>query len=114
METLDFSPFSPEILSPLPVSPGVFRYPSPAREFTLYVIKSAGEKISSAVKGPLIVIVTEGTARISAGGKFAGGNSEDLVLEKGKSAFIPAGTDLQFTGTFSLFAAGTGSREDPC
>jgi mannose-6-phosphate isomerase len=117
METLDFSPFSPEILSPLPVSPGVFRYPSPVREFTLYVIKGAGGKISSGVKGPLIVIVTEGTARISAG-EFTGGNSEDLVLEKGKSAFIPAGTNLEFTGTFRLFAAGTGmenpGREDPC
>jgi mannose-6-phosphate isomerase len=104
METLDFSPFSPEILSPLPVSPGVFRYPSPAREFALYLIKSAGENISPGVKGPLIVIVTEGTARIT-----AGGNSGDLVLEKGESAFIPAGTNLQFTGVFGLFAAGTGT-----
>jgi mannose-6-phosphate isomerase len=119
METLNFSPFCPEILSPLPLAPGLFRYPSPCREFTLYAMKSSGEKIIYNEKGPLLVVVTDGTVRINALRinalriSAAGDSNDSLVLKQGESAFIPAGSGPEFSGTFSLFAAGTGTSVQP-
>jgi mannose-6-phosphate isomerase class I len=49
--------------------------------------------------------VTDGQATITGGG-------EEITLEKGESAFIPAGEarkGLRFTGVYTLYAAGVGS-----
>jgi mannose-6-phosphate isomerase len=103
---LKFSPFRPEILRP----PGTkeagavrYRYPAPCGEFSLSSL-SGGEQPYDE-KGPSIVIVTQGRLKIT------GNGFEDVVLEKGESAFIPAGEaakGLNFSGAYTVYAAGVG------
>jgi mannose-6-phosphate isomerase len=102
---LKFSPFKPEILKP---SAGggagsfCYRYPAPCGEFSLSCL--SGGELAYNEKGPSIVIVTEGTLKIT-------GGLEDASLEKGESAFIPAGEaakGLTFSGAYTVYAAGVG------
>jgi mannose-6-phosphate isomerase len=107
---LRFAPFKPEILSCGKNSPGLFRYPSPCREFSLYrMIGKGGISGEGAVSFPLscpaIVIVVEGKLVIT-----AACNGGKLSLKRGESAFIPPGNPpLVFSGDYIAFIAGTGT-----
>jgi mannose-6-phosphate isomerase len=84
-----------------------FRYPAPCREFSLSVLRCRNSRGSIPEGGPLILIVTEGQAAVSG---LEGG--ETVLLKRGEAAFIPAREDtpsLSFSGTYTLYAAGTGS-----
>jgi mannose-6-phosphate isomerase len=109
MRILVFSPFRPEILRPEPFSPAASRYACPCGDFSLTVMKGAGENVPYQAEGPSIMIVTEGELRADAGEKSA-------VLRRGESAFVPAGARLDFSGDYTLYAAGTEAgryHEDP-
>jgi mannose-6-phosphate isomerase len=126
MGALDFHPLKPEILtprlsnsapqSPTPGGAGFFRYATPCREFSLAVMNGRGGE-QAFPGGPAIIIVTRGSVRISA--RASSGESEELVLCRGESAFIPAGdpnglagperqtgSGLSFEGDYTLYAAG--------
>jgi mannose-6-phosphate isomerase len=98
---LDFTPFKPEILCGREVSPSCFRYETPAREFSLFVLK--GPQAVLEETGPAIITVTRGSVEV-----------ENYKFAKGESAYIPrrkAGETLRFGGgqnpggEFTLFAA---------
>jgi mannose-6-phosphate isomerase len=98
MDILDFSPCSPDILSPEnPALP--FRYPVSRGEFSLSTICSGGGGISFFEEGPVICIVTEGELII-----------EEESIRKGESIFIPAGAQrpVLFEGNFRGFCAAVG------
>jgi mannose-6-phosphate isomerase len=104
---LEFRPFSPAILRPPEPAPSFFTYPSDCREFSLSVIRGKGEALPFPIPGPAIVVVTGGQAVLS----YRGGPDETLFLEQGESAFIAPrekGEALTVSGSFTLYAAGTG------
>jgi mannose-6-phosphate isomerase len=108
---LEFRPFAPAVLRPPKPIPSAFTYPVNCREFSLSVIRGKGETAPFPLAGPAIVIVTEGRAVFSCC-NGPGGPAGTLVLEQGESAFITfrkEGAALTCTGTFTLYAAGTGA-----
>jgi len=100
IKILDFSPFMPQIFEP-PSSASFFRYPAPCNDFSLFYLRSGGEKIIFPENGPAVCIVTSGDLLI-------GGNS----LKKGESFFVPCrrqgSAPLSLEGNYSLFAAAAG------
>jgi mannose-6-phosphate isomerase len=102
---LEFRPFSPAILRPPEPAPAFFTYPTDCREFSLSAMRGKGEALPFPIPGPAIVMVTEGRAVFS----YRGGPDETLSLEQGESAFIaPHEKGLTVSGSFALYAAGTG------
>jgi mannose-6-phosphate isomerase len=88
---LKFEPLKPEILTPEEIAPCCFRYTTPAREFTLYMLK--GPKAELKEPGDLILAVFEGSVRLD--------TPENAVLRQGESVFIPKrspGETLSFQG----------------
>ncbi|MFP3040446.1 mannose-6-phosphate isomerase, class I [Treponema primitia] len=98
---LRFAPFKPEIIqSPgAENSPGLFRYPSPCREYSLYRMSGRGGETPFPLNGPAIVIVLEGELIIPA---------EKLRLRQGESAFIAFGSRPVFSGNYTISIADTG------
>jgi len=92
MKILDFTASRPEITRPPIESPAPL-----AGSFVLSVIHGEGTDIPYAEAGPSIILVTEGRAIIGPGTK--------TVLQKGESAFIPAGKSLILCGAFTAHAA---------
>ncbi|MDR1596970.1 MAG: mannose-6-phosphate isomerase, class I [Treponema sp.] len=105
---LRFAPFKPEILGCGENSPGLFRYPSPCREFSLYRMIGRGGIAGEGpfpLSCPAIVIVIEGKLVIT-----AARNAEKLSLNRGESAFIAPGKPPPvFSGDYIAFIAGTGT-----
>jgi mannose-6-phosphate isomerase len=103
IKVLDFNPSKPRIIKPPDHSP-VVSYPTPCEEFSLAMIRGAGDmKMDAAETSPSICIVTEGEV------SFSG-----MILKQGESAFIPAavsgnGIPLSAPGPgqmpFTLFTA---------
>ncbi|MDR2758613.1 MAG: mannose-6-phosphate isomerase, class I [Spirochaetaceae bacterium] len=104
---LNFSPFCPEILKPPEPQTVFFNYPVPCREFSLFLREGRGPEGNFAGEGPFIFMVTEG--KLTIGRKNQEGKWN---LEKGESAFIPAGfaaKGFSLGGTYTLYAAGVGA-----
>ncbi|GHV60164.1 mannose-6-phosphate isomerase, class I [Spirochaetia bacterium] len=110
MGVLDFSPLKPEILKPqrlhsAAADAGFSRYITPCKEFSLGVLRGTGETQGFPPGKPAIIIVTEGAVKVNAGKK------EELILNRGESAFIPAEQSgqaplgLSFEGDYTLYAA---------
>jgi mannose-6-phosphate isomerase len=101
MKVLDFSPRRPRILKPEKPDPVYYTYPGSRGEFALSVMNGGGEGTPFPERGPAIVIVSRGEARLSVPG--AG-----LTLGPGESAFIPArqpGEPLDISGSFTAYIA---------
>ncbi|WP_010261024.1 mannose-6-phosphate isomerase, class I [Treponema primitia] len=100
---LRFAPFNPEIIHSPGVgnSPGLYRYPSPCREFSLYRMSGCGGEAPFPLSGPVILIVLEGELIIP---------TEKLRLKQGESAFIAFGSQLVFSGNYTIYIAGTGTE----
>ncbi|MDR0998606.1 MAG: mannose-6-phosphate isomerase, class I [Treponema sp.] len=108
---LEFRPFSPAVLRPPKPAAACFTYPTDCREFSLSVIRGGFPFALFPKEGPAIVVVTEGRAIFSYRNE-SGGPAETLSLEQGESAFIlprEKGVDLMVSGSFTLYAAGTGA-----
>ncbi|MDR1177736.1 MAG: mannose-6-phosphate isomerase, class I [Spirochaetaceae bacterium] len=103
LRILDFSPYTPSILSPPDTErrPLVFSYPLPLKtEFSLTLLKNKDRPLPYPLKGPSILCVTEGSLLL--------GNRSKLSLRTGESAFIGAACgSLVLDGAFTAFAAGT-------
>jgi mannose-6-phosphate isomerase len=100
IEVLDFTDGRVPTLTPVP-GPGGMRYPVPIEDFDLTraeVRDDAPATLTTA--GPQVVICTEGRAVLSS---FEG----ELVLDKGRSAFVPAGAPVSARGDAVLFRATT-------
>jgi mannose-6-phosphate isomerase len=116
---LNFEPFKPELLKPVPRSPGCYSYAPAAlcREFTLYLLK--GTKVELTVPEKGIAAVFEGAASVAVAetrtadieaAKKQNGGQKVFLLNRGESAFIgrrQGEERLIFSGsdTFTLFAA---------
>jgi mannose-6-phosphate isomerase len=109
---LEFRPFAPAVLHPPKPAPSVFTYPAECLEFSLSVVRGKKKPSPFPIAGPAIVIVTEGRAVFSCPGKPGfSGPAESLSLEQGESAFIPfleKDAAIACSGSFTLYAAGTG------
>jgi len=103
LNVLQFSAYSPEILKVPDETSPCFSYPSQSEEFVLSVIHCHESSIAHNETGPSIVLVTEGKAFVSHPYSDFG-----IPLLKGESAFIPAGLDLIFAGTFAAYLAAPG------
>jgi mannose-6-phosphate isomerase len=80
-----FEPTPPNVLRPVPVSPGERVYQTPAEEFELALLRIAPDAafVSSSERGPELLLGLQGSATIAADG-------ESWPLGKGRSVFVPA------------------------
>jgi mannose-6-phosphate isomerase len=100
---LDFAAFHPQVLKPQGIC-----YPTPAREFSLWTLEGSGDQVQHLERLPVILIVTQGTLRLSCAGEEG-----EWILHQGASVFISAAFSLRpealrFSGTYTLYAAGIG------
>jgi mannose-6-phosphate isomerase len=99
IEVLDFTDGKVPVLHPV-LGPGGLRYPVPIEEFDLTRIELGDTPGVLSTPGPQLLLCTEGTAVLSSAG-------EDLALEKGRSAFVPAGAPLEVSGPAILYRTTT-------
>jgi mannose-6-phosphate isomerase len=100
VEVLDFTDGKVPVLHPV-LGPGGLRYPVPVEDFDLTRCQLGIDPGILTTTGPQLLLCAEGTA------VFGSGNGE-LVLEKGESAFVPAGMPLSARGPAVLYRATTG------
>jgi mannose-6-phosphate isomerase len=99
IEVLDFSDGRVPVLHPV-LGPGGLRYPVPVEEFDLTRCQLDRHTGSLGTSGPQVLVCTEGTAVLSS-------PDGELTLEKGSSAFVPAGTALTARGPAVVYRATT-------
>jgi mannose-6-phosphate isomerase len=99
IEVLDFTDGRVPVLHPV-LGPGGLRYPVPVEEFDLTRCQLDAQSGSLTTRGPQVLLCTEGTAVLTSA-------DGELVLEKGGSAFVPAGTPLGARGPAVLYRATT-------
>src|SRR3954469_155254 len=102
IEVLDFSDGRVPVLHPV-LGPGGLRYPVPVEDFDLTRCQLDAGVGSLTTSGPQVLLCTEGTAVLSSA-------ADDLVLEKGRSAFVPAGEPISARGPAVLYRATTNLR----
>jgi mannose-6-phosphate isomerase len=100
IEVLDFTDGRVPILHPV-LGPGGLRYPVPVEDFDLTRCQLDGLSGSLTTRGPQVLLCTEGTAVLTSA-------DGELVLQKGTSAFVPAGAPLAVRGPAVLYRATTG------
>src|SRR4051812_44685238 len=83
IEVLDFRDGRVPILHPV-LGPGGLRYPVPVEDFDLTRCQLDAGAGTLTTAGPQVLLCTEGTAVL-------GSATGELVLEQGRSAFVPAG-----------------------
>jgi mannose-6-phosphate isomerase len=99
IEVLDFADGKIPVLHPV-LGPGGLHYPVPVEDFDLTHVPLDSGTGSITTPGPQVVLCTEGRATlIGAGG--------ELVLDRGQSAFIAAGSPVQAHGPAVLYRATT-------
>jgi mannose-6-phosphate isomerase len=99
---LDFRPGLRGLITPVEESPGVWRYPTPATEFTLWRVEPDGESVAVPAAGSgrvLLVIDGELTATST---------TTRLDLGRGEAALLTAGEEAAMTGRGTAFVGGPG------
>jgi mannose-6-phosphate isomerase len=99
MEVLDFSDGRVPVLHPV-LGPGGLRYPVPVEDFDLTRCQLDAGSGTLTTRGPQVLLCTEGTVTLASA-------DGELVLEKGQSAFVPAGAPLSARGPGLLYRATT-------
>ena len=100
IEVLDFSDGKVPVLQPVPGSGGL-RYPVPVDDFDLTRADvREDEPATLTTPGPQVILCTEGRAVLASA-------DGEMVLEKGRSAFVPAGAPVSARGAAVLFRATT-------
>jgi mannose-6-phosphate isomerase len=102
IEVLDFTDGKVPVLHPV-LGPGGLRYPVPVDDFDLTRVELGRDAGLLSTPGPQLVLCAEGTAVLGSAGT-------ELVLERGRSAFVPAGAPLSASGPALLYRATTGPR----
>jgi mannose-6-phosphate isomerase len=99
MEVLDFTDGMVPVLHPV-LGPGGLRYPVPVAEFDLTRCQLGEAAGILTTRGPQVLLCTEGRAVLASA-------DGELVLEKGSSAFVPAGAPLTARGPAVVYRATT-------
>jgi mannose-6-phosphate isomerase len=99
IEVLDFRDGRVPILHPV-LGPGGLRYPVPVADFDLTRCQLDAGAGTLTTSGPQVLLCTEGTAVVSSA-------TDELVLEQGRSAFVPAGEPISVRGPAVLYRATT-------
>jgi mannose-6-phosphate isomerase len=99
IEVLDFTDGRVPVIHPV-LGPGGLRYPVPVEDFDLTRCQLDDQSGSLATPGPQVLLCTEGTAVLTSA-------DGELVLEKGRSAFVPAGAPLSARGPAVLYRTTT-------
>jgi len=108
LRVLDFTPTPEAQLHPHVRREGLGQiYETPTDEFAVALLTIEGEHLGHEVdascghEGPQILLCTEGTVALTS-------PEGELVLRKGRSAFVPAGAPVSASGPAVLFRATTG------
>jgi mannose-6-phosphate isomerase len=99
IEVLDFTDGRVPVLHPV-LGPGGLRYPVPVEDFDLTRCQLDGRSGSLTATGPQVLLCTEGTAVLASA-------DGELTLDKGQSAFVPAGAPVSAHGPAVLYRATT-------
>ncbi|MGY1670171.1 mannose-6-phosphate isomerase, class I [Geodermatophilus sp. SYSU D00710] len=102
IEVLDFSDGKIPVLHPV-LGPGGLRYPVPVDDFDLTHCQLDDLTGSLGTRGPQVLLCTEGRAVLT-------GADGEVVLERGQSAFVPAGAPVTARGPAVLYRATTNLR----
>jgi mannose-6-phosphate isomerase len=102
IEVLDFSDGKVPVIRPV-LGPGGLRYPVPVDDFDLTRCQLGDQPGVLTTSGPQVLLCTEGSAKLSSA-------EESIVLEKGQSAFVPAGQPLSAAGPAVLYRSTTDLR----
>jgi mannose-6-phosphate isomerase len=99
IEVVDFTDARTPIVRPV-LGPGGLRYPVPVEDFDLTRCQLDAGEGTLTTSGPQVLLCTEGRAVLASG-------DGELVLEKGRSAFVPAAAPLSVRGPAVLYRATT-------
>ena len=99
IEVLDFTDGRVPVLHPV-LGPGGLRYPVPVEDFDLTRCQLDGQSGSLTTQGPQLFLCTDGRAVLTS-------QDAEIVVEKGGSAFVPAGAPLTARGPAVLYRATT-------
>jgi mannose-6-phosphate isomerase len=102
IEVLDFTDGRVPVIHPVR-GPGGLRYPVPVEDFDLTRVQLDGQSGALTTGGPQMLLCTEGTAVL-------GSADDEVVLGKGTSAFVPAGTPVSARGPAVLYRVTTNLR----
>jgi mannose-6-phosphate isomerase len=99
IEVLDFTDGRVPVIHPV-LGPGGLRYPVPVADFDLTRCQLDTQSGSLTTAGPQVLLCTEGTAVLTSA-------DGEVTLEKGGSAFVPAGIPVSAHGPAVLYRATT-------
>ncbi len=102
IEVLDFSDGKIPVLHPV-LGPGGLRYPVPVEDFDLTRVQLDEQAGPLTTRGPQVLLCTEGRAVLA-------GTDGEIEVERGKSAFVPAGAPVSARGPAVLYRATTNLR----
>ena len=102
LKVIDFAPSAPALVRPVEQSPGVWHYPAPAPEFSLWRIEVNGRPAEMpATELGRILLVTDGSVQVMS-------RAESLPLRRGESALVTVGERTRVTGSGTLFVGAPG------
>jgi mannose-6-phosphate isomerase len=99
IEVLDFSDGRVPVIHPV-LGPGGLRYPVPVEDFDLTRCQLDAQAGTLTTRGPQLLLCTEGSAVLASA-------DGEVTLEKGESAFVPAGTPVSARGPAMLYRVTT-------
>jgi mannose-6-phosphate isomerase len=99
IEVLDFSDGRIPVVHPV-LGPGGLRYPVPVEDFDLTRVHLDAGSGTLTTSGPQVVFCSEGRAVL-------GNGQDELVVERGEAAFVPAGEPVSARGPAVLYRATT-------
>jgi mannose-6-phosphate isomerase len=99
IEVVDFTDGRIPVIHPV-LGPGGLRYPVPVEDFDLTRVQLDDRTGTLTTAGPQVLLCAEGRAVLAAA-------DGELVLEKGRSAFVPAGEPVTARGPAVLYRSTT-------
>ena len=102
IEVLDFTDGRVPVIHPV-LGPGGLRYPVPVEDFDLTRVQLDDRTGVLTTAGPQVLLCTDGRAVLASG-------EDELVLERGQSAFVPAGEPVSVRGPAVLYRSTTNLR----
>ena len=99
IEVLDFTDGRIPVIHPV-LGPGGLRYPVPVEDFDLTRVQLDDRTGVLTTAGPQVLLCTDGRAVLASG-------EDELTLERGQSAFVPAGEPVSVRGPAVLYRSTT-------
>lgn len=102
ISVVEFQSSEVQVLEPIGHD-GVYRYETPAPEFALWMVQPTNDRVVPLPGSDTgrIVLATRGTMTLHHG-------TNEIVLDSGRSAFLPAGDEVEVSGAGQLFLGGPG------